>query len=233
MDKRKRTPQSRPYQYAFSGKIYCGECGSLMTGEYAIGKLKKLYRYYTCIAHKKRLNNCSGCRIGADFLEEKAGEALRNTIFAPEVADRLADDVYKCYNAAVKTKLSSVQTELSDVVSRMNNIQRNIEKTTNIPDVLIERLSDLEKQKKELSAKIECEQLKYNIPKTYIKEFILGCKNKDTDSLINTFVTKITVYEDHAILEYDASGENEIDIVFEPHTIWRSGWDSNPRAADG
>lgn len=222
MELRKHTPQARPYQYAFSGRIYCGECGTLMSGEYAIGKSGKQYRYYTCIARKKRLNDCPGCRISADLLEEKSAEALRNTLFAPEVLDRLSDDVYKCYNETIKVKLSSVQAELSDVVSRMNNIQKNIEKVANVPDVLIERLAELDKQKKELSAKIECEQQKYHVPKNYIKDYILSCKDKDDRSLLNTFVTKITVYEDHAVLEYDASGDNEIELDFEPHPKWRT-----------
>lgn len=222
MEKRKHNPQLRPYQYAFSGKIFCGYCGSLMSGEYAVSHTGKKYSYYVCIAHKKRKNDCEGCRVDAEMLEVLATEALRNTIFVPDIIERLSSDVYNCLMSSLDIKTASLRAELSDTESRIRNIQKNIEKVPDVPEILIERLRELDKIKKDLSAKIESEQVKVAIPIDYIKRFILSCKDKGPEILLETFVTKITVFSDHAVLEYDASGDNEISFEFEPHKEWRS-----------
>ena len=207
MVKRKHNPQLRPYQYAFSGKIFCGKCGSLMSGEYAVSHTGKKYSYYVCIAHKKRKNNCEGCRVGAELLETKAAEALQNTIFVPEVVDRISADVYKCLSSTLETKTASLRAKLSDTESRIRNIQRNIEKVPDVPEILIERLNELSKLKKDLSAKIASEQVKNDISPNYIREFIMGCKDKDPKALIDIFVTKITVYD-----VYDGSTSGSVSL---------------------
>ena len=124
--------------------------------------------------------------------------------------------------SSLDIKTASLRAELSDTESRIRNIQKNIEKVPDVPEILIERLRELDKIKKDLSAKIESEQVKVAIPIDYIKRFILSCKDKGPEILLETFVTKITVFSDHAVLEYDASGDNEISFEFEPYKEWRS-----------
>ncbi len=233
MSNRKHKPQLKPYTYLFSGKIYCGYCKKLMAGESATSHTGTLYRYYTCTA-SKRHEDCTKKRIKAELLEEKVCEALRETLFRDDVLDRLTNDVAAYINVTTKARVSELEKRLKDTEKRIFNIRSNIERVSNIPETLIERLGELEETKKELSARIEAEQLRFgDIQKDNLKAVIKAFDSSDNKSLINTFVTKLTVYDDYAIVEYDASGDNEVQIDFVPTTIWRSGWDSNPRAADG
>ena len=39
--------------YLLSGKLICGKCGGLMTGDSGKGKLGKIYNYYKCFTKKK------------------------------------------------------------------------------------------------------------------------------------------------------------------------------------
>ena len=216
MKLRQRKPQLKPYHYLFSGIIYCGYCHSMMCGESATSHTGVIYRYYTCPAYKHK-KKCRKKRISADFLEEKAVEALKRTIFSEKIIDRLSNDLFNYLNASKKEYLSDLQKRLSDAEKKLANIQANVERSPNVPASLLDRMCDLEKEKSELLEKINSEQFALDsseIKKDDLKEFIRNFNQSDDKSIVNTFVTRIVVFDDYAILEYDASGDNEVRIDF-------------------
>ena len=221
---RQHKPQLRPYNYLLSGRIYCGYCHKLMSGESAKSHTGTIYRYYACMESKKK-KTCVKNRISAEYLENKVVESLKETIFEPEIIDRMAQDMYDYLNKSNTEAEKQLKSQLSDVNKRMNNIQDRIETAENVPDTLISRLYDLEQQKKELSAKLSAEQLHLqanNIKIDDLKDFIQHFDRNDAKSLINAFVTSLTVFNDYAIIEYDSGGDNRIRFDFVPTINWRN-----------
>ena len=216
MKLRQQKPQLKPYHYLFSGIVYCGYCQSLMCGESATSHTGTIYRYYTCPTYKRR-KQCHKGRISADYLESRSVEALKSVIFTDEVIDRLANDLHTYLNANKTEYLAGLRIRLADIDKRLANITDTIEQNPSVPATLLNRMWDLEKEKDELTDKISAEQFvidSTDIKKEDLKQFIKGFDKEDNKSLINTFVTRITVFDDYAILEYDASGDNEIRIDF-------------------
>ena len=214
MKKRQQKPQLKPYHYLFSGLIYCGYCQAMMNGESATSHTGTTYRYYCCPTAKKK-KKCQKHRISAEFIETKAIESLKSVIFTDDVINRLADDVYNYLTRNQKESIAELEKRLAAVEKSLANILSVIESTPNAPATLVNRISDLEKQKDELSSRILGEQSIFDankIKKEDIVELIHNFDQSDNKSLINTFVTQLTVYDDYAILEYDASGDNEIRI---------------------
>lgn len=216
MKKRKQKPQLKPYHYLFSGKIYCGYCQSLMNGESATSHTGTTYRYYCCPTAKKR-KKCHKKRISAEFIESKAIEALKSTIFTDEIIDRLANDVCAYLNTSQTEIVATLRKRLADVEKSLANILANVERSPHVPASLISRMCDLEKEKDELSGRISAEQFvldSNNIKVEDLKATIQNFSQAGNRELIDTFVTRLTVYDDYAILEFDASGDNEIRIDF-------------------
>ena len=214
MKKRQQKPQLKPYNYLFSGLIYCGYCGTLMNGESAASHTGTVYRYYCCPAAKKK-KQCHKQRISAPFLEAKAVEALKQTIFTDEVIDRLANDVYTYITRNQKESLSYINKRLAEIEKTLANILANVESNPHVPASLISRMCDLEKEKDELNDRLHTEQFTLDANKIQVddlKDFIRRFDQSDDKSLVNTFVTRLTLYDDYGILEYDASGDNEIRI---------------------
>lgn len=216
MKQRQQKPQLKPYHYLFSGKIYCGYCQSLMNGESATSHTGTIYRYYCCPRAKKQ-KKCHKKRISAEFIESKAVEALKNTIFTEEIIERLADDMEKLLSVSRSGYLTELKARFNDVTKRISNIQANIERSPNVPESILARMCELDKQKNELQSAIRTEQLAFesiDVKKEDLKDFIRNFDKENPKLLVNTFVTRISVFDDYAILEYDASGDNEIRIDF-------------------
>jgi len=213
MKKRQQKPQLKPYHYLFSGLIYCGYCGSLMNGESTM-KPNATYRYYICPKAKKQ-KRCHKQRIPAESFETKIIEALKSVIFTDEVIDRLATDVYNYLTRNQKESITELTKRLNAVEKSLANILFVIESTPNAPATLVDRMADLEKQKEDLSNRISNEQFSLDtneIQKEDLINLIRNFDQLDNQALVNTFVTRLVVYDDHAILTYDASGDNEIHI---------------------
>ena len=187
-----------------------------MCGESAESHTGTIYRYYTCPAYKKR-KQCAKKRISADFIEKKALQALKDVVFSKEVVDRLANDLYHQLNKNSKEKVSGLKKQLAAVEKKLANIIKAIEGTAQLPASLLARMNDLEKEKSELTDLLQSSQLAIDsssIKKDDLKKFILNFNQSDDKALVNAFVTRLTVFDDYAILEYDASGDNEVRIDF-------------------
>lgn len=216
MKKRQQKPQLKPYNYLFSGKIYCGYCGTLMNGESAASHTGTVYRYYCCPTAKKQ-KKCHKQRISASLIETKAIEALKQTIFTDEVVERLANDVYTYLTRNQKESLTDIKKRLSEIEKRIANMVDAVERNPNVPSSFVQRICDLEKEKDELSDRLHTEQFAIKVSEIKIedlKDFIKHFNQSDDKSLVNAFVTRLTLYDDYAILEYDASGDNEIRVDF-------------------
>lgn len=79
---RKRTigVKHRKTEYLLSGKLYCGECGSLFSGTRGTSKNGQSYRYYTCPGRKI----CKTQNINASKLEDLVADETRMSLLTDE-----------------------------------------------------------------------------------------------------------------------------------------------------
>ena len=65
-------------QYLLSGKLLCGKCGGLMTGDSGKGKLGKIYNYYKCFTKKRDKEKCDKKSISKEYIEDIVFTATQN-----------------------------------------------------------------------------------------------------------------------------------------------------------
>lgn len=134
--------------YLLSGKAFCGHCGNTLVGDCGTSKTGAVHYYYTCLSRKSR-GNCRKKSIRKDLLEDCIAKDTLE-LFTAEFIEKLADVAVSQSEAEVlqNTRLPELQKKLSDQKKTISNIISAIEKGV-ASDTLINRLSELEKEKKE------------------------------------------------------------------------------------
>lgn len=124
--------------YALTGLVKCGICGAPIVGESTHHK----YYYYACYKGK-----CQ--RIQAEKLETTVMQALQD-YFTPERIDDVAETLYRIYS----TQEDETQNNARRLASVEKQIQGAVTALIACPDseALQSRLSDLERQKREILA---------------------------------------------------------------------------------
>ena len=97
LERNRRAPSASrsEVRYLLTGRLYCGDCGAIMTGASATGRNKQKYYYYQCVKSKKK-ENCSSVSIHKDKIEEVVLKTTIKTIFKGNIIEDIADGVYAC-----------------------------------------------------------------------------------------------------------------------------------------
>jgi site-specific DNA recombinase len=114
--------------YLLTGHIYCGLCGSRMTGD-ARSNAKKRYTYYTCLRSKgnKDGERCPLPSMPQPWAEGEVLTTLREVIFGAEQEPKILAQLRRwraerdkgqvTRSASVKAQLASVEKELGNMIS--------------------------------------------------------------------------------------------------------------------
>ena len=220
-----------------------------MSGEYATSKDGTKYTYYACSGSRKHICKCR--RVRMDLVEQKAVSALYNNLFDPEVIEQLAQSVqyYLEHLTESNPAIAAANEKLKDTDRRLNNIVAAIESGIS-NEATQKRMQELLQTKKELQQEIlSLQPVSSGYSVSEVSRFIQGIAGgniNDRDyatQLVNLFVTQLTLFPEYGIISFDATGQSS-DAFTMLHgkrmeecsnliDSWRSGWDSNPRAADG
>ena len=141
---RHRSPSGGAAVYLLSGKLFCGSCGHLMSGEYAISKTKARHYYYLCLGAKK--HECSVKRVRRDWIEGIVKDQISALLDSPGFLEQVVqlvldgtDEDMADQQAALDQRLA----ELDDARRKHDNLLRAIEEGIITPGVR-SRLSELE-----------------------------------------------------------------------------------------
>lgn len=189
--------------YLLSGKIFCGHCGAPMVGECGRGKGGKTYNYYSC-ANRKKARLCDKKPVPKDWLEDAVAQdaldALTDEIieFVAEIAAQQSEeDIQK------NTQIPVIRKKISEIENKIRNLTKALECASVAPDAIVERLAELEAQKKGLSIQLSDEE-RGVIPLTkesvvvYLKAVREKAVPLETQKamLIEMLVNSVTVYDD-------------------------------------
>lgn len=188
--------------YLLSGKLFCGHCGAHMNGESGTGRNGVIHNYYKCFSRKKN-KNCDKKPLRKEYIEhivtQDAIELLTN-----DVIEELADMAISQADRDLKenTRIPELSAKLTEVEQGINNITKAIEKGI-ASDALMSRLTELEKEKKNLTSQVkEEEKYIYRIDRDQVIFWLTKFQGGDIDDedfrrrIIDLLVNSVTVWDE-------------------------------------
>lgn len=215
--KTKKNPQGRHREngdYLLTGKLYCGHCGSFMTGMSGTSKTGVLHYYYIC--QKKRTERaCKKKTVRRDWIEKKVAEAVKDYVTREDVVQWIVDGYEEFLRQQrADSALLAAQDELESVNKSITNIMMAIEQGI-ITATTKSRLLELESEKRRLEMVISVEQAAQGETNRDIVEFWL-CSFRDGNAaskkyqakVIDLFVQAVYLYDDNLRIVFNYCGKN-------------------------
>lgn len=209
--------------YLLTGKLFCGECGSPMVGSSGTSKSGKMHYYYGCKSAVGKDKSCTKKKVQRDMAEELVAEHVYTIISQPDTAARIADDLIKYMSEHRETdEMIMLQGRLDTVKKEIKNIVDVIRKGV-ASSHLTQALEELEQEESSLKAKyiLAKDRAKMEITRGDVLAMIELFKDGDIhdkayqEKLIDTFVVKVYLYDDHLKIVTNYSGSTEgITIPF-------------------
>lgn len=201
--------------YLLSGKLICGKCGGLMTGDSGKGKMGKIYNYYKCFTKKKNKDLCDKKSISQEYIENivlQATKEFLNQTDLNELSICLADT----YNKSIEKDkvLESLNKQLQENNKKLASLLRAIENGI-FNDTTNDRMRELEIVNKELKEKIISREMLTIKPLDENVVYAYLCSFKDLDyslnnakqRLIDMFVNRVVLFDDECFIYFNISDD--------------------------
>lgn len=202
-------------QYLLSGKLLCGKCGGLMTGDSGKGKLGKIYNYYKCFTKKRNKQKCDKKSISKEYIEDIVFTATQNFFMQIDLK-ALAKKITEIYNKSIEEnhELKALEKEIADINKKLKNLLSAIENGI-FNDTTNQRMKELEISKKELEEKIAQTSAQSIQPfnEEQIYAYLLSFKDIDQNNikakqrLIDMFVNRVVLYDDHCEIYFNITSD--------------------------
>lgn len=197
---RPRTKSRQKVDFLLSTKLYCGECGSAMTGDSGTSNAGVTHYYYTCYNHRRH-NGCTMKSVRKEWLEDIVIEKTMEKLI-DEIIDQIATKVEEITKKESQNepRLKELKQALREVNKKLLNIQDAIESGM-FEGITNERIAALREEKAYYESEIR-EELKAKpiIRKDDVVLWLSQFKNGDKDSptfrrnLVDILVSKVIVY---------------------------------------
>lgn len=223
-------------EYILSGKLFCGNCGTLMTAETGTSQTGKLHHYYKCFGRKKNKKSCGKKSYRQQDLEDLVFKTTIEYVLRPEVIQQVAEQVASKFNSEItKTAaLENFESELKAKDKAINALLSAIEQGV-VTKSTKERLLTLETQKEEIEVKIALEKARQIKPLEVdkVKAFLNLFAHKkykddqEKNEFFNSFINRVILYDDRVLIFYNTDAnhptvvkreENE-EMVAEPDDL--------------
>jgi hypothetical protein len=143
-------------RYLLSQKLFCGHCGSVMTGDCGTSQSGETYHYYTC-SNRKRFRSCDKKNVRKEWIEQIVVEdalALLTDEHIEELADMAVHQTE--VELSQNTIIPALKADIQDVERSITNLLKLAEKGADSSS-LCNRLHELETQKKDLEKRLDTE----------------------------------------------------------------------------
>ena len=201
--------------YLLSGIVYCGICGSLMTGTASRNSQHKKYLYYKCSRRDRQSTDvCANRSVPARDLEKLILAQIDKIFFAPGVIDKLIAKIQKIYNANVNTQAAQLVEMKKRYDAKHANLDKMydaIELTGELDEFDRVRMDKIKNELRSIRDSIATLELSspHELSKAYIKEYIEQYRmdihngtSSDLKNLIHAFVERVTVTPDKITIRY-------------------------------
>ena len=138
--------------YLLTGKIFCGICGSAMTGEVRYAKGRE-YAYYRC-SRGQRTKECTQKSVSKDLVEQSVILQINDKIFSRKNIDAICHRIYVSYqDTGYDAECTRLNAALAEVDRKIGNVTRAIADGITAPE-LKDTLDNLHQEKKDLQIKV-------------------------------------------------------------------------------
>lgn len=202
--------------YMLSCKCYCGYCGKLMRGESGTSKSGKVYNYYKC-ATKKTGGECESRPLSKDIFEKIVARATVDYVLTDEMIDHITERVMEIQAKDREFDRTEVlKKQLDACKKKQKNIMDAIEDGAG--SQMVARLNELEAEEESLEVEISREEIKapllsYDLVHSWLCLYRYGDIDDDDfrRRLLDTFVARVEVTNEEAVIYYNASPLNKSD----------------------
>ena len=193
-------------EYILSGKLFCGKCERMMTGESGTSHTLDVHRYYKCYGVRKHL--CDKKTVKKDYIENLVIKHIQSIMFDDKLIDRLADDVLEELNKE-NTVIPVLRKQYSETAKGIENIINAIQLGILTPSTK-QRLEELERAKTELSMQIAKEEMKKPaLTKAMVVEWFTKLRKFDITKtehrrrLVDAFINAVFLYDDRIVIVFN------------------------------
>ncbi len=205
--------------YLLTGKLFCGRCGSPMTGTSGTSKTGTLHYYYTC--QKRRVEHrCDKSNVQRDSIETAVARAIKDYVLKDDVIEWIADStVAYSKKREEASHIGILEDQLSNTKQAIRNIMKAIEQGI-ITDTTKSRLLELESEQASINAKISAARADIiTVPRSDIvaglsmfKDGNINDKNHQA-RLFDTFLVAAYVYDNELKMIFSFSGNNNTATI--------------------
>ncbi len=218
LKKNKRFSNKAKEKFLLSGKLYCGHCGASMVGTSGTSHTGKTHSYYSCQERYKK-HTCNKSNENKQQLEEDVFNFIFDMVLQKDNINTIADGILESYkNEINNSELVSLEKQLEEIEKKFDKITQQIMKSTN--DNIISRLNkqadDLSEQQATYSEQVKKIKIALSIHHSkqdiveYLQVFIDQPKTeKFKETIINTFVNSIYVFDDYINIYFDLFERNK------------------------
>lgn len=199
-------------EYVLSGKLFCGNCGTLMTAETGTSHTGKLHHYYKCFGRKRNKHSCKKANYRQQDLEDLVFGTTVKYVLQPDVIQTVAEQVVSKFNSEItkSATLKNLENELKAKEKAINALLAAIEQGI-VTKSTKERLISLETQKEELESKILLEKSRQIKPLEVdkVKAFLTYFARKkyengqEKNEFFNSFINRVILYDDKILIFYN------------------------------
>lgn len=221
----------RKYENAYSGFLYCGDCGSPM---FSMSR-NDIAAAYTCgTYHRRGTKGCTSHHTRVDMLDKLLKEYIQKVRDnSQDMIERLQNSIAKEQNASNNSKsvVELIKGQIEDAKAEMKmltrqqtrDVMRHPERTEIIEETYTEMIDELtlriEGLKNQLQLAVDKNNAIVRVNRTAktVFEIFDNILNKPTldKNDINMIIDKITVYEDHIDIQLKA----DIDCLLKYGTL--------------
>lgn len=200
------------FDYILTGKLVCGNCHKLMSGESGTSHTGDIHYYYVCTARRKKKAKCSTQAIKKQWLEDTVINTTMQMLKKENNIHEIAINLFELHKAEANkdSSIKILQKKYADVLKARNNIIKAIEVGI-ITDSTKDRLCELEAELSQVEFDIEKEKqhtytfLTVENIETYLQKQVY----EDTTDIeirkliVNTFIREVIAYDDKLIITYN------------------------------
>ena len=200
--------------FLLSCKCFCGYCMTMLVGESGRGKKGKKYYYYKC-GNKKRGGSCELKPIRKEELEGLVLEVTLEHMLTDETIKFLTDEVLRIQELDLANDPAAMyRSKLDSCRKRQRNILAAIEESGSRG--LATRLTELEEEERELILELKKAEIKRpRLSREEIEGWLRSFRGGDVEDeefcsrLLDTFVARVELKNDVAIIYYNISDKNK------------------------
>ncbi len=199
--------------YILTGKLFCGHCGTPMSGMSGHGKSGAKHHYYVC--RKSRVEHaCPKKNVRRDVIEDQVIRYALEVVLQPDTIEWMADQIMDFQEHQRKSpQVELLNARLTDTVKQRDNVLKAIRAgiITKSTQALLEQL---EKEVEEIEECLFVEEARSTYVERdfvvfWLSQFRTGDQSNQEfrQKIVDTFIQSVHLFDDHLRISFNFTGQ--------------------------